>query len=397
MDCVFVPSTVFRLGYWAGLGLCVVYLPFVNSRTHTRFFCIAPFISFTSVSACRSSTATRTEIMEHAKKYNTHEQAYAWALQDALETSYESIAAWSSVLGLFLSPLWQLLVVLGRALLPHVLSASTAMWRFQASLPLSTLCAEAAVIVLLVLLILLRRFIARRRYVPRAQRSIRLFRARINRRYLSFTAAVERNFRLSARAFPHVMYWAMVGLIVWVAPESTTKVRDKLWIWVTVTWPALYALYLVLLIRGHKNSAEARRESGGGGRAAEVAAAAAVRSPIASSPGSPTGTAVSRGSVVTPGDVDRVLMYWVVFTVGQCCSTLAEYVPFAGPMLQSMTPPSVRTAAFFVFVWMHLPGPGSGLQVGASVRYVGILVVVEMASARFDGQGFGRIHVLQGS
>ncbi|CAM9541237.1 unnamed protein product [Sphacelaria rigidula] len=186
----------------------------------------------------------------------------------------------------------------------------------------------------------------------------------MNRRYLAFTAAVETNFKLSARVFPHVMYWVATGLFTWLAPELAGRLREKLWVCVTVSWPALYALYLVLCIRGQgSGEGGARRNSVGSRnrRASEVAAAAAVRAPSTKSPTSPEGG--SRVALVTPRDVDRVLMYWVVFTMATCSAVLAQYIPFAAPVISTLTPPVVRTAAFFCVVWMHLPGPGSGLQV----------------------------------
>lgn len=251
--------------------------------------------------------------------------------------------------------------MLGKAIWPHVVNVTASFVRFQASLTPTTLLAEAATIILIILFVLLRRFIARRRYIPRAQRSISLFRARINRRYLAFTAAVETNFRLSARAFPHVVYWVATALVIWLAPEFAFNLRQNFWVGVTVTWPALYALYLVLCIRGQDSGARRASIGARNPRAAEVAADAAVRSPAASTPASSRRR--SKVVVVTPRDVDRVLMYWVVFTVATCCAVLAQYVPFAAPVISTLTPPVVQTAAFFGVVWVHLPGPGSGLQV----------------------------------
>lgn len=287
------------------------------------------------------------------------------ALQNALQASFESISAWASVVVLILSPILRFAAVLGKAVWPHVVNATTSFVRFQSSLSPTTLLAEVAGITLAILLILLRRFIVRRRYIPRAQRSVRLFRARMNRRYLAFTAAVETNFKLSARVFPHAMYWVATGLFTWLAPELAGRLREKFWVGVTVTWPALYALYLVLCVRGQgSGEVGARRNSMGSRnrRASEVAAAAAVRSPPTASPTSSEGG--SRVAVVTPRDVDRVLMYWVVFTMATCSAVLAQHIPFAAPVISTLTPPVVRTAAFFGVVWMHLPGPGSGLQVG---------------------------------
>lgn len=271
------------------------------------------------------------------------------------------VSAWSSILFLILSPIWRLAAVLGKAIWPHVVNATASFVRFQASLSPTTLLAEAASIILVILLIFLRRFIARRRYIPRAQRRIHLFRARVKRRYLSFTAAVETNFRLSARAFPHVIYWFATGLFISLAPEFAFKLREKFWVGVTVTWPALYALYLVLCIRGQENVARRASIGARNRRAAEVVANAAVRSPAASSPASPRNG--SNTVLVMPREVDKVLMYWVVFTIATCCAVLARYVPFAAPFINTLMPPVVQIAAFFCVVWMHLPGPGSGLQV----------------------------------
>ena len=158
----------------------------------------------------------------------------------------------------------------------------------------------------------------------RAHKSVLVLRARFHRRYVSFTLAVERNFWLSARALPHVMYWVAASLLMWLAPELTSMACEHLWVWVAVTWPTLSALYLLLLVRSDDLVRESR---------------------------------------VMPLDIDKVLRYWVVFTAAQCLQALTEYVPFASAIVESIAPPILRTIIFFAVVWMHLPGPGSGLHV----------------------------------
>lgn len=81
---------------------------------------------------------------------------------------------------------------------------------------------------------------------------------------------------------------------------------------------------------------------------------------------SPGEAALARRAGVTPHDVDRVLMYWVVFTVARCCGALPGYVPFASSLVESLATSAVRTATFFLVLWVHLPGPGSGLEVSDS-------------------------------
>lgn len=249
---------------------------------------------------------------------------YNMAFREAFASSWALLNSWVSLLSLLLSPVWQLLVVVSKAAWPHVRSAAWTTWRFQASLSLMTLCTEAAVVTLVILLVMLRRYIVRRRYMSRAHRSVLVLRARFHRRYVSFTLAVERNFWLSARALPHVMYWVAASLLMWLAPELTSMACEHLWVWVAVTWPTLSALYLLLLVRSDDLVRESR---------------------------------------VMPLDIDKVLRYWVVFTAAQCLQALTEYVPFASAIVESIAPPILRTIIFFAVVWMHLPGPGSGLHV----------------------------------
>lgn len=294
------------------------------------------------------------------------------AFQAAFETSWHSLSAWFSVLTLFLSPVLQFLAVLARAIWPHAQTAAITLWKYQASLPASTLYAEAAAVVLFVALVLLRRFIVRQRYIPRARRWVRNFRARINTAYVSFTASVERNLRLSARAFPHVVYWTAAASFAWLAPGLTGSLRDKFWVFATATWPTLYAVYLVLLVRSQnavngEDSAGGSSDNGtpgGVGTRKTVAKTPVLRTPGAGTPGTgtlragtPARSGLARGAIVMPQDVDRVLMYWVVFTVARCWGLLAANVP------ETMFTPYVRTVTFFLALWMHLPGHGSGLQV----------------------------------
>eukprot|EP00903_Cladosiphon_okamuranus_P019888 g18280.t1 len=317
----------------------------------------------------------------------------ALAFQAAFESSWHALSAWAAVMTLLLSPVLHFLAVLARAVWPHVQGAAAALLRYQASLPLSTVLAEVAVVVFVVAVYLLRRFIVRQRYLPRAQRRVRLFRATLSRRYASFTAAVERNLRLSARAFPHVVYWTAAGSFAWLTPYPAGWLRENFSVFVTASWPTLYGLYLTLLLRSQNQDAPNGISSTGAGGAGTPGGAnggvdvgggttgarrrtrisTPVRTPVASTstststPGTGTGTssmarspgaALGRGARVMPQDVDRVLMYWVVFTVVKVISLL----PFASTAAEIVGKPFVRSIAFFLVLWMHLPGPGSGLQ-----------------------------------
>lgn len=301
-------------------------------------------------------------------------KAYALAFQTALESSWHSLSAWASVLVLFLSPLLQFLAVLARSAWPHVQVAAIGLWKYQASLPLSTICAEVASVVFVIAVLILRRFIVRQRYIPRAQRRVRLFRARLNSSYRSFTASIERKFRVSARAFPHVVYWSAVGSFAWLTPDLAGKLRDNFSASLTITWPTMYALYLALLLRSQNRSNDDGSVDGDtsvavaagtpGERTSVGARRTPVRTPTARTLGAGTsatspGSVLARGVPVSPQDVDRVLMYWVVFTVTTCCSC----VPFVLSALEMVATPYARSIAFFLVLWMHLPGPGSGLQV----------------------------------
>ena len=304
-------------------------------------------------------------------------KACAVAFQAAFESSWHALSAWVAVITLLLSPVLHFLAVLARAVWPHAQGAATALLQYQASLPLSTVLAEVAAVVFVVGAFLLRRFIIRQRYLPRAQRRVRLFRARLSRSYASFTKAVERNFRLSARAFPHVAYWTVAGSFTWFAPGFATWLRENFSVFMTATWPTLYGLYLTLLLRSQDQDAPngvvnsvAGTPGGGSGAAASRRTPTPVRTPVArtstSTPGAGTpgtarspGAALGRGARVMPQDVDRVLMYWVVFTVVK----VASLVPLASAAVDIVGIPFVRSIAFFLAVWMHLPGPGSGLQV----------------------------------
>lgn len=254
---------------------------------------------------------------------------------------------------------------------PHVRSAATSLWKYQASLPRATLLAEAAFVAFAIGAVLLRRLIVRQRYLPRAQRRVRLFRQRANRSYNSFTSSIERKFRLSARLFPHLVYWTAAAFFAWLAPDAAGHLRDTLWVSATTLWPTTYAIYLVLLLRSQHRSQAAGSASGGGANVvspgnastnAQVTRRTPVRPPPTGTPGAGTtarspGSGLARVGSVMPQDVDRVLMYWVVFTVASCVGLVARLIP------ENRLTPHGHTAVFFVALWMHLPGPGSGLQV----------------------------------
>lgn len=342
--------------------LCLVSAPLPSSLT--LFFAVL-------LTACAMPHHASLFIMPSVGK------ECALTFQAALESSWHSLTAWASVLTLFLSPLLQFMAVLARAVWPHVQGAATGLWKYQTSLPLTTVYAEVAAVVFVVGSLLLRRFIVRKRYISRAQRRVRLFRARLNSAYRSFTASVERKFRVSARAFPHVVYWTAVGSFAWLAPDLAGKLRDNFSAFVTVTWPTMYALYLALLLRSQDRSngeGDADGDSVAGTPGGDAASQTPVRTPTARTPGAGTparspGSVLARGASVLPQDVDRVLMYWVVFTVTTCRSC----VPFVSSALEIVATPYARSIAFFLVLWMHLPGPGSGLQVSCLLLWVSCL------------------------
>lgn len=293
---------------------------------------------------------------------------YIWTIQNAVKLSVEAISAWLTVLMLVFSPLSKLVWILARAAWPPTLKAASAFWTFQSSLSPSALYFEAVAIAVSLLLIWLRRFIIRRGLIPRARRSLGLYRARISRGYVSFTTSVERNFRLSARVFPHVAYWTVVSLSIWLVPESMHFLRRKLWVWQIVTWPTLNALYLVLSIRDQKEQTQ------GNERAVESVTPVLVPLHARRSRSSPAERIIRY--------VDRALMYWVVFALSGCCGVLATYVPFAGSMIQAATPPPVRTAAFLLVTWMHLPGPGNGLKARGKTSWFSLSIFSTDAKGR---------------
>lgn len=241
-------------------------------------------------------------------------------IQAALWSSWDLLYSWGSLFMLVLSPVGQLILILARAAWPPAQFVTLAVWGQQTS----TLCAEAAGVILVIMFLMLRRFIIRRRYIPRAQESIRRLRARLNRIYMSFAVALERNFRLSARVLPHVVYWLAAGLVTGFFPEFASTSRELLWGWFTVTWPTIYASYLLLLVRSGDGAHELR---------------------------------------VAPQDMDQVFMYWAVFSVISCCGALVQFVPFFMPLLESVVPSTLWSVTFWAVVWMHLPGTGSGTKV----------------------------------
>lgn len=247
-------------------------------------------------------------------------QEYFLVIQAALWASWNLIYSWGSLFMLIMSPVGQLVLILAKAAWPPAQFMALAVWEQETS----TLCAEAAVVMFMIIVIMLRRFIIRRRYIPRAQESVRRLRARLNRVYTSFAVALERNFRLSARALPHVVYWLTTCLVTGFFPEFASASRDLLWGWFTVTWPTIYASYLLLLVRSRDGAHDIR---------------------------------------VSPQDMDQVFMYWAVFSVISCFGALVRFVPFVMSLLESVVPSTLLSVSFWAVVWMHLPSTGSGTKV----------------------------------
>ncbi|CAM9742334.1 unnamed protein product, partial [Discosporangium mesarthrocarpum] len=312
-------------------------------------------------------------------------EEYFQVLTAAVHNSLAAASSWLTLLTLTFSPFLQFLGVLGRGAWPPARAVGAAAWRAQVSLPLHVVVAEFAVIAAIALTVALHSFIARRRYIPRSLAFVRRRREVADRRYRSFTAWVERKYRLSARAFPHVVYWAVGGLLTWFLPATVAaSLRNWCWDAVTVFWPVLYAAYLVLELKSQAKKALGR-QSGANVNGNRIGAG------VDRVAGTPGGGSNNRAGSVVKGkararartslvdikaqgpamevsheDVDRVLMYWVVFSTYQCLLYVVSFLPLMTVLVRRI-PSALATMVFFFFMWMHLPGQGSGLGVVYSV------------------------------
>lgn len=233
---------------------------------------------------------------------------------------------------------------------PRVQGVPTRLSNFLASVISNVSTEVGAVVIVLIVNLLLLRFFPRGRYPHRA---------RLDGAGASYSELVGRMFHPSHRAFPHVVYWVSAGLFAFLAPEPTAKVWDTFGLFVTATWPSLYALYLAMRLRSEDVPDSA--DTPGARRTLQ-------RQELTTSPSSADHDhPVHSASVVSP-QVDRVLTYWIVFAVVMCCS----YVPLASSVAEKVATLSfVGPAAFFLVLWVHLLGPESGLQVtsGSLVFY----------------------------
>lgn len=280
----------------------------------------------------------------------------AWSdAKGATKTLWEllrSIPLSSTICQVALDTLWLLLsacvsglrftTALLRMAWPRVQGVPTHLSNFLASVISNVSTEVGAVVIVLIVNLLLLRFFPRGRYPHRA---------RLDGAGASYSELVGRMFHPSHRAFPHVVYWVSAGLFAFLAPEPTAKVWDTFGLFVTATWPSLYALYLAMRLRSEDVPDSA--DTPGARRTLQ-------RQELTTSPSSADHDhPVHSASVVSP-QVDRVLTYWIVFAVVMCCS----YVPLASSVAEKVATLSfVGPAAFFLVLWVHLLGPESGLQV----------------------------------
>ncbi|CAM9896435.1 unnamed protein product [Choristocarpus tenellus] len=307
-------------------------------------------------------------------------EAYYQALEDVYRSTVASLSSWLTLVALIFSPFVQLLGILARAIWPPVRTIGVTAWRTQCALPRHVIVGEIAAIATVLVLIALHRLIARRRYIPRTLTYVRLRREAAGRRYRSFSAGVERKYRLSAKIFPHLAYWAVTILLMWLLPVVAMSLCEWCWEVVMFFWPIMYASYMVLWVRAEvrksqcseKHAPGHTKECNGDTLLLKGSRSSVTNDTTYNNNSHGRGGRVKKqlANVVNvqvqrevgPEDVDKVLMYWVVFASCQCSLYLAVSLPFVGTALLRR-PPAWSTIAFFFFVWMHLPGQGSGLGV----------------------------------
>ncbi|CAM9731857.1 unnamed protein product, partial [Phaeothamnion confervicola] len=303
-------------------------------------------------------------------------QAYSAALGGAVATTWTSLVAWYKLWLLVLTPPLRAVWVCLSDAWPVMRALLVAVWDWQAAQPTTVLLAEIGGVLSLLLLYLLQRFIARRRYVPRARAKVAAVRHRVSKRYHTFIAEVEKKSNFAARTLPHACFWIVAVTAAVFAPDLVATVTEGLgWDLLTVFFPVLSTLFLVRGLKGSPPTTAAAataavltttrtppprvmsfstsagaRGSGRRGSAAGGGAAAAGDRASTAPDGRPTAPEVS-----------KALMYWVIFAFLCCCHYVVTMVPFVPRLLERL--PMLERLALLFFVWLQLPGPVAGIHV----------------------------------
>jgi hypothetical protein len=119
---------------------------------------------------------------------------------------------------------------------------------------------------------------------------------------------VEKKSLLMAKILPHAVYWTLVSLLIFFAPQlAVAASQGPLWQLVTIAYPVCYTMYL-------------QRSKQHIGASPTVVTAKNVT-------GKQVVTAAAAVVPFEPHDTDKALMYWVVFAVMQCCVYVISIIP----------------------------------------------------------------------
>jgi hypothetical protein len=172
------------------------------------------------------------------------------------------------------------------------------------------------------------------RLIPRLQQWAQHKRDLISARYRKFVKQVEQKSLLMAKILPHAVYWTVVALLVFFAPQlAVAASQGPLWQLVTIAYPVCYTMYLL------------RSKQHIGASPTVVTAKSVTQKSVPGRPiltASTTATAANNTAVpFEPHDTDKALMYWVVFAIVQCCVYAISIIP-GSSMLSSRWKAHIR-------------------------------------------------------
>jgi len=276
---------------------------------------------------------------------------------------------------LLLAPLFHGLSLAFKHLLPHVKSGLQQSYNYQLSLPRHVHLLELAFLLFLLVCYMAKKFIQRKRYIPRLLSHVAAKKRAIRAAYLRHLARVAAVNATVATLLPHAIYFVICVLL--------TKFANPIVAWfaegysielLSVVYPIFGTISVVQatviakqtgLTDGTILSTPAKTASKTPSKPAPAKSAPGSRSrtPTLTSPlgsirvGGGTRRASTDGTDLSPSpdeDLYHAIMYWVVFAVSTATYTTLSLIPVVGRYTASLHAYALPARLFF-FLWLHLP------------------------------------------
>ncbi|GMH52278.1 hypothetical protein TrRE_jg10196 [Triparma retinervis] len=267
------------------------------------------------------SAAAIAQVVE-ALNVETDPQVWALTFKTAgVDFLQFSASAYRCII-LIAGPIGKLTVLGIKTISPHLQAKAQSAWDWQKRQPNEVLAMELGFTLLLLLLYALKRFITRKRYMPRLKRWFQQQKRKIQSKYDQAIERVRTVNSTLAVVLPHLFFLLLSSSLLYFVPSLVGWVAEDL--------------------QG-------------------VAVMSVIYPTLGSVQSDATALASEILSVEVGDDMSAALRYWVVFGVVSAVYGFLSLLPLATRLCPSVDPTTTSSAKMLFFLYLHSPLDGTAL------------------------------------